>query len=200
MLFVISGKARSGKDSVYNILARCGGFKRVAFADPLKKMCSVVFNIPLEYFYDDDKKDAPFEVPVSYIDCFYDLQFAVGTELPLRDIEFVSPRDLMQQIGMLVRENVDKDYWVKLLIKELQQVDGNIAITDARMQNERDALKAIGGTLVLVKKPSVDSTDGHISENDLGNEEDYDLIINNDGTLSQLHHDVTMWYTLKYAK
>ncbi|MFZ4411454.1 MAG: hypothetical protein ACOYOV_00125 [Bacteroidales bacterium] len=201
MLVVISGKARAGKDSVFNILAKCGGFKRIAFADPLKNMCSTVFNIPIEFFYDDDKKDTPFDIPVSYIDFHSALQFAVGADLPLQDIEFVSPRDLLQKVGTdIVRKHVADDFWIKLLVKELQNTDGNIAITDARFQNERDALKAIGGILMLVKKPNTGGGDSHITENDIGDESAYALVINNNGTLAQLDHDIKMWYSLKYAR
>lgn len=200
MLIVISGKARAGKDSVFNVLAKCGGFKRIAFADPLKNMCSSVFNIPLNYFYDDDKKDAPFETPIDYIDFHSALQFAVNADLPLQQLEFKSPRDLLQQVGTdIVRKHVDNEFWIKLLVKQLQTTEGNVAITDARFQNERDALKAIGGTLMLVTKPDTTAA-GHSSENDLGSEADYDIVVNNNGTLAELDHDISMWYSMKYAR
>jgi len=203
MLVVISGKARHGKDSVFNILAQCGGFKRIAFADPLKRICSQVFNLPLETFYDDAIKDSPFASPIKWAYPYQiQLEYLTGGKLPALDFVFLSPRDLLQKVGTdIVRQYIADDFWIKLLVKELQEMDGNVAITDARFQNERDALKAIGGMLMLVKKPSSEAAgDSHVTENDLGSEADYSIIINNDGTLAELDHDVKMWYSLKYAR
>jgi hypothetical protein len=81
----------------------------------------------------------------------------------------------------------------------------NVVVTDARFKNERDHLKKLGATLVLVKRHhyledgKATATELHISENQLGVDEDYDVIVYNSGTECQLQSEISMWYTIKYA-
>ncbi len=67
----LSGFKRSGKDMVAKYLREYRGFGRIAFADPLKEMASEEYNVPLSFFYDDDKKEAPLlQYPVNFTDTF----------------------------------------------------------------------------------------------------------------------------------
>lgn len=53
----VMGKAGAGKDTVADlILSRVGYGIKYSFADPLKEMCSEVFDIPIEWMYDQDLK------------------------------------------------------------------------------------------------------------------------------------------------
>lgn len=47
-LIGIHGKARSGKDELCNILCQTFGFKRVAFADKVKNLCMLYYNLSFE--------------------------------------------------------------------------------------------------------------------------------------------------------
>lgn len=52
MLIAISGRAGSGKDTAADFLVKNHGFVKVAFADPIKRVCLEVYpKIPLEYLW-----------------------------------------------------------------------------------------------------------------------------------------------------
>ena len=58
-VIAISGWKRSGKDTIAQQLIEAHGFKRVAFADPLKDMVSKEYNIPRNHCDDPEFKEAP---------------------------------------------------------------------------------------------------------------------------------------------
>lgn len=73
----IIGLAGCGKDTVADMIikdrgAYSGGVKvfKYSFADPLKQFCSAVFEIPIDYMYDQDMKKR--EVSIVTGDVFYD--------------------------------------------------------------------------------------------------------------------------------
>jgi hypothetical protein len=67
----ISGWKRSGKDTVAGQLIETEGFKRVAFADPLKDSVAREYSIPREHCDDPAFKEAPIlHLPLSPKDAF----------------------------------------------------------------------------------------------------------------------------------
>ena len=52
---------------------------------------------------------------------------------------------------------------------------------------------------MLVKRPELSNTSSHISENQLGEDHDYDVIVNNLTTVAAMQSEISMWYTIKYA-
>ena len=87
---------------------------------------------------------------------------------------------------MGVREYVDRDAWVHAVQREAGDVDGPVVIPDVRFLNEADYVED-NGEVLRVERPGLNSTDGHVSENELN---DYwiapDRVIVNDGTLADL--------------
>lgn len=65
---------------------------------------------------------------------------------------------------------------------------GNIVITDMRFPNEEDMIKSYGGHIIRISRPGFDS-DGHRSESSI-DLIDYDYLIENNGTIEQLHYEV----------
>jgi hypothetical protein len=101
--------------------------------------------------------------------------------------EFLHPRHILQFVGTeLLRNNVDKDIFLKLADQQIGKTTRNVVITDCRFSNERKWFKKQGAVLCLVKRPELTFKDSHSSENDLGEEVDYDVIMTNDGTLNGL--------------
>lgn len=208
MILVLSGPKRSGKDEVANILKKYHSYQRVGLADPLKRLCATLLNLPLKYFFDDTLKDAALQEPISVtydiLDKLAELVGADELERALlyqhgRSLTFYSPRDIMQKVGTdLVRVCVRDSYWLDIAIPLIQSMEGNIVITDARLPNERASLKAIGGTLIRIKREGYEGS-GHVSETSIGDDSEYDVIINNSGTLADLQHDVLMWYTMRFS-
>lgn len=207
MILVLSAPKRSGKDEVAAILKKQFGYQRVAFADPLRVLCANTFQLPLDSFTDDTKKDLAFAEPVTMriaeVERLAELVNADEIETQLlmqhgRDLTFNTPREIMQIVGTdLVRACVNESYFINIALDNISKAEGNIAITDARTPGERAAIKALGGTLIRIKREGYEGV-GHISETSIGSDNEYDVIINNDGTLSELQHDVVMWHTLRF--
>ena len=214
MLIAISGRARSGKDTIANVLIKNFGFKRVAFADKLKEICSDVFDLPLNMFHRDEFKDRAFEEPIiidvghvknlvkrleeytSINNEAYEALLSQGCDKVL-----LSPREILQFVGTDLCRNCVKDsIWLDIFNSILKNTDGHIVCTDARFTNERNLIKSFGGMNMLVVRPNLVGLDSHISENDFGTSEDYDTVVTNDDTKDKLEHDIQMWYTLRTAR
>lgn len=214
MLISFSGRKYAGKDSAAEALITRHGFKRIGLADKLKEICSEVFDIPLVDMHDPDKKELLFETPVivesDHIEDLIDILegdgFAVSDEATKKLYKFVdlpmkSIRHLLQFFGSDVCRNcVADDMWLVYFSKQVADRTENIVVTDARFANERTFFKNLGATLVLVTRPSQGDGDSHISENQLGTEEDYDVILSNDSTKTSLQAGISMWYTVKHEK
>lgn len=208
-LIGIDGNKGAGKDTLADALITRLGFKRLAFAQPLKDMLAEVFILPPITFEDRALKDAPFNVPLTlssyHIQRILDYlelsgikvsDTSIKAALTLSGTVFHTPREMMQLVGTeLVREKVGKDTWVTLWCKEQAKYDKVVA-PDARMPNERAAIAERLGKNVLVKRPDLDQTDAHASENNHGADNDYDAIATNSGGKHKLQSEFLMWYTV----
>lgn len=209
MIIVLSAPKRSGKDEVANILKKHFGYKRIAFADPLRVLCAKAFELPLDVFTDDARKDLTFALPVistitdiSRLAIFTGATAEQRTELLKKGVglTFSTAREILQTVGTdLVRACIDESYFINLALADISNATGNIVITDARTPAERRAIKALGGTLIRIKREGYEGS-GHISETSIGDDSEYDVIVNNSGTLSELELDVTMWHTLRFLR
>ena len=59
LVILLSGWSGSGKDAVASILTERAGFKRFAFADPLKEIVAEELKIPLHWCHDPVRKASP---------------------------------------------------------------------------------------------------------------------------------------------
>jgi len=175
----LSGKKRSGKDTVYQVAgdylkknkAKAG---RVAFADPLKHEISEITGFNLE-FIEKNKEGL---------------------------------RPLLQTWGAdFRRKYCGAEYWIDKMRPIVEQSSSHydvLFITDCRFTNEARYIKEIGGTLVKVERRDSgypESFDNHSSENDLNDYGDYDYILNNDKTKEELTQSVSqMLETLNIFK
>ena len=208
-LIGIDGDKGAGKDTLAEILIKQFGFTRLPFAQPLKSILSQVLFIAPEMFEDRVLKDSPFKVPMLLTQ--YHIKMLLD-ELELRGVKItdqaikecmkfagitlVSPRHLMQVFGTdMVRTHIGYDTWVNLWAKEQAKYDKVVA-PDARFPNERDAITVRMGKNVLVKRPELNNADSHISENNHGQDSDYDAIVTNTVSKQALQSDFAMWYTV----
>lgn len=209
MIISISGKKRSGKDTVADMLTKAFGYKKVSFADKLKEVVALGMNIPIEDFY-SDKKDEILKTPLiineektldlldellkikEYIDNYTHLKLLMVNK------EFTSIRSLLQWFGTEIgRNQIDKNIWVESTLDEIYPHELTV-IADVRFKTERDAIKDVCGISILVKREVLDESDSHISENDLGDDSEYDVVINNNSSISKLHDEVMQWHNLKF--
>lgn len=203
-----SGKKGSGKDSAAAVLTKEFGFTRVALADPLRELCSKVFRIPYNDFLDQDKKDQPlslgsFEIDYHHIDKIrhiveqewgFEITHEAREEMEDYYGETVeTPRDILKLVGTeLLRKNVADDIWIKLAFNRINEIQGKVVVTDVRFDNERKAFGDAGALLCLIKRPSVERHDTHVSEN-MGDDDQYDVIFHNVSEKHVFENDVKLW-------
>jgi len=173
MIIGLSGYAQSGKDTVAKFLVEKRGFKRVAFADPIR-----------ELLYELNPK-VDFEVDGGSWNIRY-LVDNYGWDEAKQSLEV---RRLLQTLGLGARNIIDEDIW---LIKALRTMsgDGNYVVTDVRFQNEAVVLRTSGAKIWRVERDGIIAVNEHISENDLDNWE-FDAYIHNNFTKEDLEFAVT---------
>jgi len=175
-IIFLSGKAGSGKDLAADYLSSKYGYKIMRIAEPIKKITSIITRTPLEDSYDNKSK-----VPYKEID------------LDLGQYQ--------QKIGMLFREHIHKDIWLKCLWREcvLNSDNKKIVIVDGRFKNEYKFFKKKAKMIRLnrlfeLRKKSLGNRDPfHPSEIDL-DEEEFDLVIeNNSMEKKTLYKDIDLY-------
>lgn len=155
----LTGFARSGKDSVAQILTESYGYTRIAFADEVRgdllKLnpwigCDRLSEIVNDLGWDEAKKHP--EV-----------------------------RRLLQVYGTEVcREGFGGDCWINRA-KAKMEPGKSYVFTDVRFDNE---YQQVGGILVNVQRPGITPVNDHASETSVTMKPHF--IIKNDGSLSEL--------------
>jgi len=170
-LIGISGLAGSGKDTFAKFIndKAIDDYRDVqlyAFADPLKEVCSVLFNVDIDRFYDRDHKET------------------IITEWNK------SPRTMMQLVGTdLVRRGISDAFWIDRARSALNSAHASIFIvTDVRFENEAQFIRDSGGIMYHVKRDSVQQLD-HDSEQVLDFYNN-DVLVYNNSSLSDLEKQV----------
>lgn len=182
MIIGASGYARSGKDSLADILVEDYGFKKKSFADTLRE-CAYALNpvVGVEVY----KSDVEFVEPLH-------LQQAIdrwGWQGYKETIYGPEIRRLLQRLGteagrLILGDNI----WVDATLKDVKDED-NIVIADMRFPNEQEAIEARGGITIRINRPGIEPANTHPSEVALDNA-DFHFTINNSGTLEDLRNDV----------
>jgi hypothetical protein len=207
MIIGVGGEKKHGKDTVANYLVEQYGYKKMAFADKLKHLCSSAFNVPIEDCYDENKKETGYIIPVT-LHAANKLLDSILVDYPMHPADmlsifkklgnknmFSSIRDMLQFVGTdILRDMVDENYHynsVARVFREENVVRG--VVSDCRFANERLNLEnQFNANTILVMRPSLEknATSSHASETSLGSENDYHHVIINDGSLEDLYNNV----------
>jgi len=180
MLLVISGKARSGKDTFAQMLAeelqkKTGqSYVLMAYAHELKLRVQKDFDLSYEQLWGDEKEVEDRRYPKSDGEGFW------------------TPREIMQNYGQFFR-TIDYDFWVKHLFNVIEEKGyENVIITDGRHVNEIDVVVDRGGYHIRVERKNKDNVHNelHISEIALDEGHRIDFIVKNYGTLDDLRNSV----------
>lgn len=177
LLIGITGRAGAGKDTFADHLCLNYGFEAMAFADPLKGAASIMFDVPVHYFYDRDLKE---EIIPEW---------------------GMSPRHMAQRLGTeAVRNTFGPDFWIKRWLQgyRAMPISLDVVVTDVRFNNEAQAIRDLGGVIVQIKRPGESELDtsamAHASETGIGYFSSHDKIIVNDGTIADLHAKVSVLF------
>lgn len=125
MIIGIHGPARSGKNTVAAILRealRDNGIRteEIAFAEPLKRVCTDVFDFSEEQVYGNKKDDA-------------------DPRYRRMDGKLLTPRHAMQQLGTEWGRGCCPDIWLKYLHKNARRLEASdkiVIVPDVRFPNE----------------------------------------------------------------
>ncbi len=180
MIIGVSGKARSGKDTLFSI-AQKDGFVRLSFAEELKRRAREDFGLTSEHT-DGSLK-----------------------ETPLDKLQGHSTREFLIELGNLYRK-YRSTFWVDIILDKIRaNPTVNYMITDVRYPNEADALKEIGGELVrLERHPDRDSmvdekTKQSISETALDDYKGFNWTLH--GNRNQVPADLEeLWKSMKWLQ
>jgi len=165
MIIGLTGYARSGKDTVANILVKNYGFKRVAFADPIRKLL--------------------YETNPVVKDGDYRLQGVVdGYGWDVAKTAFPEVRRLLQDLGVGARQVFGEDFWVERSLSSIFEHE-NAVITDVRFINEAEMVKHQDGQIWRIKRMGVAAVNEHVSEQEMDGYK-VDQIFANNGTLEDL--------------
>ena len=163
----LHGRAHAGKDAVGGFMVR-QGFRRVAFADAVKRSLQHAFSLSDDQTWNPDLKEAV---------------------IPHLGVTF---RRLMQTIATEVfRDQVDCDIWLRAamqsMIAAVESRDwfSGFVVTDVRFENEAAFIRRLGGTVVHIERPNSGIGSTHSSEAGIAFCAG-DLRLRNDGSLSDL--------------
>ena len=167
----VSGKAGSGKDTIGNRLIKKHGFKRIALADPIRRIVQDVFVLDWKTVLDRELR-----------------------EKPLKDWPDWNVRMLLQVIGTnCFRKSIDPAVWVKSLILRIKKhSQTNWVVTDVRFPNERNILKKAFGKNFIMIRVEREGHDGK-TVGGIANHEseaytiEADAVLQNDGTKRDLY-------------
>lgn len=144
MLIGLIGLAGSGKTTVAQILTDKYGFKRLRFADPLKRMLGPSgLGLSFEEI-DGSKKDEP-------------SAFLNG----------LTPRHAMQTLGAEWGRNcMFPNFWIHCWTQDFMRIPNGIhvVVDDVRFDNEVDTIKKHDGIIVKIIGRSAWIDNDHISE------------------------------------
>lgn len=160
------GFARSGKDSVANVL-QGQGWQRLAFADRLKTIALSTLRAA------DDRLANHVEALGGWDEAKNDPHW----------------RHYLQEFGQGHREVLGEDVWIDPVIRDaarLSRVGTPVVITDVRYENELDAILWQGGRILKVVRPGVEPVNGHVTEQLAARIGIADAQVRNVGTLAGL--------------
>lgn len=187
----ITGKAKSGKNTVAKLLVKelknnksYYGHQFIAFADPIKAMAHQAFpQIPHRWLYGDSKYRSEI-IPGAFKD---------GTALTVRQLLI----DLGNDFGRKYNHNIwinnfNHSFQKVLILKNHPKKYRNIIIVpDCRRRNEFDFLKSLDFFNIRILRDDCTKIND-ISETDQDGimDSEFDVVIHNNGTKSQLEAQV----------
>lgn len=173
MIIGLSGYAQTGKDTIAKHLIDSYGYRRVAFADPIRE---ALYRLN----------------PLVEVGEFNSVHLKAAIDgMGWEEVKRISPetRRLLQVLGTEVgREMFGDDFWVNQSVRNVGKFDKAV-FTDVRYPNEYKSIKARSGIMIRVEKPGTGAVNAHSSESAL-DKFFFDFAIVNDGSVEDLHKKI----------
>lgn len=186
MLIGLSAKAMAGKNQLAEFIIEefeknhGRKFYESSFANELKYMCKFQFGLNDDQLWGNKKEWADERFPRNK-----------WKHLDGGTMMYWTPREIMQELGAFYRK-IDCDFWIKSLKKflssEMLKGRKDFIITDVRHINEAEFIKNGKGLLVRISREVKNEIHGidHESETGLDNYKEFDIYIDNNGSLDNL--------------
>ena len=184
MIIALHGFAQSGKDTLGEALVDNYNFQRTGFADIIRKAVYI-----LNPILSHD--------PMGNTTRVQDVVDEHGWEWSKKQYKEV--RRLLQIYGTEAgRDLIYPDIWVDAVFNSME--DGvDYVITDLRFKNEVEAVLSHNGVCIKILRPGIGPVNNHAS--DAGLEDNlFDAIINNDGSIQDLKEEARFVHALAYTK
>lgn len=142
----ITGRARSGKDTLAGYLVENHGFAKITLAGPIRRFVGELTGLSEAELTDGPLKEAP-------------LAWLGG----------VSPRRMMQTLGTEWGRNMIADeLWLLVAQRQIELAKRNgmagVVISDVRFDNEAEFVRALGGRIVGLLRDGSGAVEAHVSE------------------------------------
>ena len=199
MIIAISGKKTTGKDTVGNIIKYLTSNSAIypydtnltytsspylikKFADKVKDIVCMLIGCSRADLENEEFKNTllspewstPIDNPLG--PAFDGVNFG----------KLMSVREMLQKVGTdAMRDGLHKNVWVNTLMSDYKS-DSNWIITDCRFPNEAEIVKKNKGIIIRVNSKRCKNNDNHPSEIALDDYNEFDYIIDNDGSIEEL--------------
>lgn len=178
----------------------------IAFADQLKTICSTIFGIPVERFYQNKatawicmNKDfqyteiKPEDSQIMTADEYYCNIANIDNDSEPR---WMSLREILVYVGTYVlQEDINRKIFVNVVNniihekslknKELEYV----VITDIRFFHEIEYIRKHNGITISIQRDGIQALD-NVAEHEFDNEDCWDFVVENNGTYEDLFEQV----------
>lgn len=180
----LSGKAGSGKDTVADYLVKNYGYTKVSFAGALKQMALALnpvigmrdgVGVRLAELVAEegmDKAKRPHDENCVNKDCWR-CHPAPGFEKTHDEV-----RGFLQRLGTDAVRAYDDQFWIRTALTVAKEHEPWV-ITDARFDNEAQAVKDNGGIMWQVVRDGAGAVRAHVSENPISAHLVDEIIFNN---------------------
>lgn len=149
-IIAFHGPAASGKTTCCQML-KARGYQEYNFADPLKHICKVLFNLTDQQLYNQDAKESFDE--------------RLGTT-PRRILQAVGTELFRIRLPEVLPELKYSSIWINLAKEKFQRDEGFYVIGDCRFPDEIKAVQDAGGIVIGLVRSNNRSSDTpvHVSE------------------------------------
>jgi len=177
MIIGITGKKRSGKDTISDFLVEKYYFVKYGFADPIKDIARIIFGFTENQLFEKEKDIVDENWGFKPRDFFQKF----GTDYG----QFIFPKHFPE----IFKDKDERSLWIMVFKRwYLNKLKENpylkVVISDVRFNHEFECIKDLGGYVIKVKRDNT-IKDNHISENELDNLE-FDHKLSNNGTKEEL--------------
>lgn len=182
MFFALSGRKSSGK-TLFSQELISRNFKKVSFADKLKRITAKTFGWDYEHLVCSVKKEEKLDSPAIWnketAKIFSDLAEIPFENIYFEDKEFHTKRDALMYLGTDIIRKYDTDWHVNHFVKNYN--GENCVIDDMRFKNELQAIKSIPDSYpIFILRPDFSQYSNHSSETSL-RRKDFEHVIANRG-------------------